>query len=112
MDNDQLEKDVVTLGERRFVVIDFGRRTVAQDHHIMKEIRRSGVDKVLPMDGESDSAYVIRLQTALIDSGRACNLIAGYLIPEGKEERDWTPRMAEEIVAHISRCNKIGRAHV
>lgn len=104
-DEVKLERQTVTLGGRRFRVIDFDQRTVAQDHYLMREIRRTGIDKVLPMNDEPDEAYLVRLQTHLIDSGRACLLISAYLLPEDKKETDWTPRMGAEIAAHIERCN-------
>jgi hypothetical protein len=103
-------RKLVELGGRRFAVVNYARRTVLLDHHVGHLIRKSGVDKVVPMpdDGEGDAAnkaYLMRLQTALLDSGMACEVIAGFLLPEGKVERDWTPQMAKDTAAFIGRLD-------
>jgi hypothetical protein len=107
------ERAVVTLGGRRFVVIHFDRRTVVMDHYLGKMIRRSGVDKVVPMDSDGEGmlaqqAYLLRCQTALLDSGVAHEIIAGFLLPEGKVERDWTPDIARKTAAHIAALDTEG----
>lgn len=94
------------LGGRQFKVIDFDRRTVLQDHYLQKHLRLIGADKVFPMDGEDNAAYLVRLQVHILDSGRAPDLIGGYLLPIDKTETDFTPRMADEIAAHISKCHE------
>jgi hypothetical protein len=98
-------KSPITLGGRSFRVVVFEQRTVLQDHYLQRKIRESGVDKVMPMDGESNAVYLVRLQTALTDSGMAHELIAGYLIPEGKTEADWSQGMVKDIAKHIATCN-------
>src|SRR5688572_30050360 len=107
------ERAVVTLGGRRFSVINFERRTVVMDHYLGRLIRKSGVDKVVPMesDGEgmaANRAYLVRLQTALLDSGVAHEIIAGFLLPEGKVERDWTPEMGRKTAAFIAALDTEG----
>jgi len=101
----EAEREVIRLGGREFQVIDWDARTVLQDHYLSKLVRQTGVDKVMPMEGESDAVYLIRLQTVLIDSGKATELIAGFLLPVGKTERDWTPEMAREVARHIAGCH-------
>jgi len=95
----------VTLGGRVFTVSDFDELTVRQHTYVQRIVRATGLDKVVVMDGESDKQYLIRLQTAALDSGQAPELIGGFLLPEGKTERDWTPAMAREIGTHIGLCN-------
>lgn len=95
----------VTLGGREFKVLDFARRTVLQDHYLQRYLRQIGADSVLPRDGEKDAAYTVRLTTTIIDSGKAPDLIAGFLLPLDKEEKDFTPAMAAEIAQHIGQCN-------
>lgn len=99
------ERKKIVLGGRAFHVIDFKRRTVDQDLYMMREIRKSGVDKVMPMDGEEDVQFLVRAQTLLIDSGRAVQIIAAFLLPEGCVERDWTVKMAEQTVQHIQKLD-------
>ena len=95
------------LGGRRFRIMNFDRRTSAHDHYLMRLIRQTGLDKVMPMDQEreQDSAYLVRLQTALIDSGRAHELVGAYILPEGVTETDWTKDMALATAKHIAKCN-------
>lgn len=95
----------VLLGGRRFLVIDFEQRTVLQDHYLQRMIRALELDKALPGEGETDTAYLVRMHSLLVDSGRAHELLAGYLLPEGMDERAWTPAGAAEVAAHIGGCN-------
>lgn len=97
--------DTIELGGRQFKVVNFARRTVLQDHYLQRNLRLIGADQVMPMDGEDNAAYLVRLHARIIDSGRAHELIAGYLLPVEKTERDFTPDMAKEIAAHIALCD-------
>lgn len=96
---------LVKLGERMFHVIDFERRTVAQDLYLQRLIRATGLDRTLPAEDEPPAAYLVRLQAALADSGKAVQLIAGYLLPQGTSERDWTEALAAETARHILGCD-------
>jgi hypothetical protein len=59
----------------------------------------------MPMDGETNAVYLVRLQSALIDSGKACDLVGAYLLPEGTDELEWTPKGARETAQFIARLN-------
>lgn len=92
-----------TLGGKRFRTIDFGRRTVLIDHYLMRQLR--GLDRVMPMDGEDDATWFARLQTAIVDSGRSHEILAGYLLPQEPkaiDEREWTPQLARATARHIA----------
>jgi hypothetical protein len=94
--------DVVVLGGREFDVIDFDRRTVRQDHYLQRQIQDAGLDKVLPMDDdEGDAAYLVRMHSALIRSGRAPEIIACYLLPRGLPNAEWSVDVAKATAAHI-----------
>lgn len=101
--------DVIELGGRRFGVIDFDRRTSVNDDYLGKLLRAVGADRVMPMDGEGNDAYLIRLQMCLSDSLRKHEFVAGILLDEGKTERDFDPEYAakgvKEVAAFIASCN-------
>lgn len=91
------------LGGRLFNVVNYDVITALNEHYIMKWIRHTGIDKVLPHpEGEKDEEYLMRLQGALIDTLELPRLLAGYLIPAGKSETDFTLAMAEDTAAFIS----------
>src|SRR5690606_6481924 len=72
------------------------------DHYLQRQIQDSGLDRVLPMDDdESDAAYLVRMQGALVRSGRAPEIIACYLLPHGMTNAEWTPAVAQATAAHI-----------
>lgn len=95
----------IELGGRRFRVIDFDRRTALNDDYLQKLIRATGADKVQPEEGESNEAYLSRLQMCLIDSLRAHELVAGLLLEPGQEETDFTVRQAQAISEYVAKCN-------
>jgi len=95
----------IRLGGRFFRVVDLDRRTVLQDHYLHSRVRALGIDKLLPGEAETDLAYLVRMQDALIDSGRAHEIIAAFLMPQGTDEAAWTPAIAADTAAHIGACN-------
>lgn len=96
---------VVTLGGRAFTPATLDRRSVRMDHYLRGIIARSGVDRILPVDGETDVAYLARLQAGIMAANVAPELLAGYLLPAGITEQSWTPAIAEEVAQHIARCD-------
>lgn len=95
----------ITLGGRRFKVIDFDRRTALNDDYIQKLVRATGADKVMPAEGEGDEGYLVRLQICIIDSLRAHELVAGMLLNPGQSETDFAVDQAQEIAGHVAKCN-------
>jgi hypothetical protein len=125
MDNENIPAPrIVRLGGREFRVIDFDRRTIPIHLYLEREMRASGLDKVIPGPEESDDAWAMRLRTQLVDSGRAVDMVAGYIVPlkhpglsgwwqkllalfkprAFQTERDWSPEMAADTAAHIRLC--------
>lgn len=104
----------VKLGGRLFNVVNYDVITTVNEHYIMKWMRRTELDKVLPAaSGEDDAAYLMRLQSALVDSLELPRLLGGYLLPAGKTEADWTPKLAEETSEYIAKlADKESRAEV
>ncbi len=96
---------VIELGGVQFKVVDFDLRTVLIDHYLMRRLRESGADKVMPMDGENEQAYLVRMQSALLDSGKCPELLAGILIPPETSPADWTPQGAAKIAKFIGGLN-------
>ena len=97
------------LGGKLFAVVNYEAITVINEHYIMKMMRASGLDRVLPAASdaeESDEAYMMRMHSALVDTLQLPALLAGYLLPVGKTEADWTLQMAEETRQHIERLTK------
>jgi hypothetical protein len=90
-----------TLGGRKFQVVNFEAVTVLNEHYIMKMMRAAGLDTVMPKDEESDEQYLIRMHAALVDTLELPKLLAGYLLPLGKSETDWSLAMAAETQAWI-----------
>ncbi len=92
----------VKLGGRLFSVVNFDAITVRNEHYVMREIAGSELDTVLPAPGEEDTAYMLRLHARVIASLRLPELLAGYLLPAGKLETDWTEAMAAETARLIA----------
>jgi hypothetical protein len=102
----------VKLGGRLFQVVNYDAVTVLNEHYIMKLMRSTGLDGVLPMandetaGGESDQEYMLRLHAQLIDTLTLPDLLAGYLVPAGKTETDFTLEQAAEITVFIKGLTK------
>lgn len=88
----------VKLGGREFSVADLAWMTFAQAHYLMQQARAAGIDRIWPVDGESDADYELRLRGGIIDAGNVPQVMAGYLIPAG---RKWSPRLAREVASHL-----------
>lgn len=95
----------VTLGGRQYAALDFEHRTVRWQLHVDRLVAETGIDRVLPVEGEPDEAYLLRLHAAVMRSGRACDLLACFLLPEGVTELDWTPEIAAATATDLGRLN-------
>lgn len=104
----------IRLEGRLFNAINYDAINVSNEHYLMKLMRQTELDKVLPHpEGESNEVYLVRLQGALIDTLLLPELLAGYLLPAGKTESDWTPQMAQETTNFIrALTNREDRAEI
>ncbi len=93
----------VKLGGRLFNVVNYDAIIVLNEHYVMKFMRGTGLDRIMPtIDGETNEAYLLRLNSSIVDTLRLPELLAGYLLPMGKTESDWTLDMAIDTAKHIS----------
>lgn len=90
------------LGGKQFGIVNYDVVTVRNEHYIMKLIRETGLDRILPVGQETDQAYMLRVHAAVVDTLKLPELLAGYLLPLGKTETDWSEAMAAETAAFIA----------
>jgi hypothetical protein len=87
----------VILGGRAFVEVDVEALTVGQHLHYEKIAATAGLRDLRPGPGESGEAFGERLLHMMLEHGDAVLEILGtVLLPQGKEPKDWTPKMARE----------------
>lgn len=87
----------VHLAGKLFNVVNYDSISVRNEHYIMKLMRSTGLDRQMPLvDGETDEQYQLRVHAAAVDTLQLPELLAGYLLPLGKTEADWTPEMARQ----------------
>lgn len=121
----------IKLGGRLFTLVNYAAITSLNEHYVMKLMRETGLDKVLPEDDglpsyedieggirggslsaaeadrliaqkkESDAEYFARLQQTIVDTLRLHELLAGYLLPIGKTESDFTLDLARETTRFL-----------
>jgi hypothetical protein len=93
----------VKLGGKLFSVVVWDSINFLNECYVMKIIRETQIDLAMPQtDGETDAAYLFRLQSHLVDTMRLHELLAGFLLPQGRTETDWTPHLARETAAFIA----------
>lgn len=90
--------DRVSLGGRIYRVM---RRRAKQTFWVAGQAQRAGLFDLSRRAGESMSTFTLRLQGELSASGAAHILLGGLLIREHLEDKDWTPKLAEETGAFI-----------
>lgn len=96
-----MEDGVVELGGRRFMRL--AQSTVEHDFWLMAKIRKAGLDEIEVEEGMDPDTLVSSIITKSLDSGLTMVLLGGLLVPEGTAPQDWTPAMAAEVTAHISK---------
>lgn len=95
----------VTLGGKGFALLDFPTRTVRQDHFLVGVFRRTGLDRVSKISEEDPKEFLMRLHQKLLASGLACEVLSGFLIPVGIDNRTWRPSIAKEVQSHLEDLN-------
>lgn len=98
-------REVITIGGKRFSLIDLERRTVRQDHFIVAVFRRTGIDKVSPIVDEDPREFLLRIYQRMLASGAACELLSAFLLPEGMDPKEWRPHVAKEVQEHLESAN-------
>ena len=93
--------EVYVLGGRRFTAADLDRRTVRQHHYLAAVTRDVGTPKRMPTEHEKPSAFLVEWNADVLASGQSWRLLAAFLLPEGKSERDWSVAMAEDTQAFL-----------
>lgn len=101
----ELDENPITLGGVFYRVVEFQRRTVAMDHYLTRLMRSTGVDKVIPMDGETNDIYIVRLQTCLVDSQKLPEILGGMLMPIDLEDSEWDGQIAKATTVQIRKCS-------
>lgn len=99
--SESLKASLVTIGGREYRLLDWKAHSVLHHVCLLQLIRGIGLDALHPEEGESDVGYFLRLQAALLESGRTLELVAAYLMPLDVAEADWTPATARAIAAEI-----------
>jgi hypothetical protein len=97
--------EVHVLGGRRFHAADLDRRTVRMHHFLSAVTRDVGTPKRMPHEDEEPAAFMVEWNADVLASGQACRLLAAFLLPEGKTERDWSPDMAAETQAFLEQLD-------
>lgn len=97
---------MVQLGGRQFACVNYEHIIVLNEHYVMKLMRATGLDTVMPQTKESDEQYYVRLYARMVDTLKLPDLLAGYLLPNGKTEADWTLELAGETAAFICKLSK------
>lgn len=124
----------IKLGGRIFSLVNYAAITSLNEHYVMKFMRETALDRVLPDDGLpdqgeitallksgqmtdeeadrlreekklADAKYFSRLHEAVVDSLRLHELLAGYLVPADKTEADFTLEQAAEVTRFLQRLN-------
>lgn len=125
----------IQLGGRLFTLVNYMAITSLNEHYIMKVLSEAGIDKVLPPDDglpsheelraaleagnispeeaarlaekkqAADTEYIVMLQQRLVHSLRLHDLLAGWLLPLGKSESDWSLELARDTAAFLRQLN-------
>lgn len=97
----------IKIGGRLFSFVTYQAITSLNEHYVMKIMRDTGLDKVLPRgDEEPDVEYLVRLQSAIIDTLKVHELLAGYMLPAGSSESDWSIAMARSTTRFLQQLQE------
>lgn len=89
---------IIMIGGRKFRGVT-QELTAAQDHYLMGHLTLAGALEYLAKKGAAPhevAEAAVRMCTRILVSGRACQILAGCLIEEGKT---WTHESAEANAA-------------
>ena len=95
----------IALGGRLFAPANFDRMTSLQECNVMRLLRASGLDRIMPAQDDSEAAWLAKLNAAVVDCGHLHELIGAFLLPIGKTERDWTPQLSGETKGFLEQLD-------
>lgn len=92
----------ITLGGKLFTVQPYDQMSVWCADHVKRWMSQTAIDKVLPFEGESNPAYLARLNQELVNTLRVPELMGLFLLPMGSAESDWTPQLAKQTQKFVA----------
>lgn len=99
------ERVKLVLGGREFLVAELAHRTVCQDDFISSVFQAVGLLEIKPTLAEDAEEYFGRVWSALVGSGRKCEVLSAFLLPPDVPMKDWRREHAKAVQEHLERCN-------
>lgn len=78
------------------------KSTIEHDLWVGGHVNATGLNTVERLPGEEAGDFGVRVTNAVLYSGRALLLLGGLLIPDEREDLDWTPELGAETAKHLA----------
>ena len=95
----------IVLGGRAYVTAQ--DITIGQEIRVRGLLSASGLDDLPMHEHESAEDYVRRLLDHLTGSPQVLELMGTLILPDGMKPGEWTPDVARETAAHISKLTSL-----
>lgn len=93
--------DPVQLGPHRYVVPLAAEVRLGQYSRQLAALAHVGLPDLRPEEGELPTAFLMRAFGRAFASGRAIELVAAFLLPEGVDPSAWSPELYAQVVEEL-----------
>ena len=91
---DERKMETVEIGSTRWNCLGWTRISIERHGWLGQQMQESGLSQLQQKPGEELGPFFCRFVYEAMVSGHAYQLLAGFLLPAGVPEKDWTPERA------------------
>ncbi len=101
-------RETIEIGPTRWNCLGWTRITIERHGWLGQQMLESGLSQLRQKPGEVLGDFFCRFVFEAMVSGRAYQLLAGFLLPADVPEKDWTPERARQAAHTLQELYEAG----
>jgi len=105
---EERKMETLEIGATRWICLEWSHITIERHGWLGQQMQESGLSRLQQKPGEALGDFFCRFVFEAMISGRAYQLLAGFLLPIGVAEKDWSPERARETAHTLQELFEAG----
>lgn len=105
---EKTERETIKIGDIRWSSLGWARITIERHGFLGQQMQEGGLSQLQQKPGETLADFFSRFVFQAMIGGRSYQLLAGFLLPAGVPEKDWTPDLARQTAQTLKELYEAG----
>lgn len=105
---EKTQTEIIKVGGIRWSVLGWACITIERHGWLGQKMQEGGLSQLQQKPGETLADFFCRFVFQAMISGQAYELLAGFLLPAGVAEKDWTPDRARQTARALQQLYEAG----